>query len=193
MQRIGILGGTFNPFHIGHLAIAQKAQEQFGLDKVIFVPSHIPPHKKIINLAPAQDRYKMAAWAIKDNPLFGISDVEIKREGKSYTIDTLKYFRDILPKNTKLFFIVGEDTFPTLAGWKDIQEILKLVTFIVVNRPGYKKERSPIKHLSVTMHGINISSSYLRRRIAQGKSIKYLVPESVFRYIEEHKLYKTII
>lgn len=189
MKRIGFFGGTFNPIHMGHLAIAQMAQETFKLDKVIFIPSHQPPHKNIAPLASAKERYNLVKLAVAGNDLFEVSDVETKRVGKSYTIDTLQHFCKVYSK-AKLFFIVGGDSFATLPKWKNIDEILKLITFIVVNRPGYHASKKNIKHLTVNKPGIDISSSYLRNRIESGKSVRYLVPEVIFHYIEKHGLYK---
>ena len=189
MKRIGIFGGTFNPVHVGHLLIAQMAQEKFRLDRVVFVPSNLPPHKTIRQLATGRQRSHMTRLAIRDNPKFAISDYEIKKKGRSYTIDTLRHFHKVFPKGTKLYFIIGGDMFTDLHTWKDIDEILKIATFIVVNRPGYDTRNIGVQHLSMTMPGVDIASSYLRRWIAQGKSIKYLVPESVFRYIGKNKLY----
>ncbi len=188
MKRVGILGGTFNPLHIGHLAIAEVAQEQMDLDKVIFVPSYLPPHKRIANLAPADERLEMVRLAIKENPKFDISNYEVEKGGKSYTIETVRYFQDKFP-DAKLFFIVGGDSAADLHTWKNIDKILEIVTFIVVNRPGHDECVANIAHHSVVLPGIDISSSYVRRRLTQGKSIKYLVPDEVFRYIEQHKLY----
>ncbi len=190
MKRIGFFGGTFNPIHMGHLAIAQMAQERFKLDKVIFIPSHQPPHKNIAPLASAKDRYKMVRLATAGNEYFEVSDVETKRIGKSYTVDTLRHFREIYPAKVKFFFIIGGDSLGTLAQWKNIDEILKLATFIVVNRPGYSDIKN-IKHLTVTKPGIDISSSYLRERINSGTSVRYLVPEAIYHYIIKHGLYKT--
>ncbi len=190
MKRIGFFGGTFNPIHMGHLAIAQMAQERFKLDKVIFIPSHQPPHKNVSSLANANHRYKMVKLATAGNDLFAVSDVETQRQGKSYTIDTLRYFKKLYPANVKMYFIIGGDSLGTLSRWKYIKEILKLVTFIVVNRPGYGDVKN-IKHLTVTKPGIDISSSYLRERINSGKSVRYLVPESIYHYIIKHGLYQT--
>lgn len=192
MKRIGVLGGTFNPVHIGHLAIAQTAQEAMKLEKIIFVPSNWPPHKSAQSLALADHRYNMVRLAIKDNPFLSASDFEIKKEGKSYTIDTLWYFRRIFPRDTKIFFIIGGDMLSQLKNWKYIEDILKIATFIVVNRPGEFRKAQGIKvdYQSVSMPGIDISSSYIRGRIAQNKTIKYFVPESVIRYIKKHKLYR---
>lgn len=193
MKRIGVLGGTFNPIHIGHLAIAQMALETMRLQKVIFVPANSPPHKNDSNIAPAKDRFQMVKLAIKGNPFLKISDFEIKKEGKSYTIDTLWHFRRIFPRDTQLFFIIGGDTLPQLKNWRYIEDILKIAIFIVVNRPGqFKKDRSmKINYFSVPMPGIDISSSYVRSRIAQGKTVKYFVPESAIGYIKKHHLYQT--
>lgn len=200
MKRIGILGGTFNPVHIGHLAIAQTALEKCRLDKVIFVPSFRPPHKNITNLAPARARFQMTALAVKNNPLFEVSDFEIKRKKRSYTVETLKHFCTLYPKGTKLFFIIGGDSFPDLGSWKSIDDIGKMTTFVVVNRPGYtqrpkgprpKVKTGRIKHCSVVMPGIDISSSDLRKCIRQGKSARYFMPENVLKYIQQRKLYKT--
>ena len=135
-ERIGILGGTFDPVHIGHMAIAQKALEKCRLDKVIFVPSALPPHKKMPRLASAWDRYRMVALAAQGNPRFEVSDYEVQKGGKSYSIDTVCHFRAQYPAETKLFFIIGEDNVDTLETWKEIDRIIEIVTFIVVNRPG---------------------------------------------------------
>jgi len=189
-ERIGILGGTFDPVHIGHMAIAQKALEKCRLDKVIFVPSALPPHKKMPRLASAWDRYRMVALAAQGNPRFEVSDYEVQKGGKSYSIDTVCHFRAQYPAETKLFFIIGEDNVDTLETWKEIDRIIEIVTFIVVNRPGFRNHQKKIKFQSVMLPGMDISSSYLRRAIAQGKTIKYLVPDKVLEYIEHNQLYK---
>lgn len=190
-KRIGIFGGTFNPIHIGHLAIAQMAQEKCGLDEVIFVPSNQPPHKMAGYVAPAKDRYRMACLAVAGNRGFAVSDCEIKRGGRSFTIDTARHFRKKFSKTADLFFIIGGDSFPELSSWKEIDALSKLVTFIVVNRPGYRlpKGHHGIRYTSVVMPGIDLSSSYLRQRITQGKTVKYFVPDKVLQYIKRQKLY----
>jgi nicotinate-nucleotide adenylyltransferase len=188
MQRIGILGGTFNPIHIGHLAIAQMAQEKVKLDKVIFVPAFIPPHKTVTHLADAKDRLGMVRLAITGNPGFAVSDYEIKKGGRSFSVDTVSHFRRIYAGKAKLYFIIGGDSLASLPTWKSIDQLLKWVTFIAVNRPGYKRNHKSIRHISVESE-LNIASSDLRKRVVQGKTIKYLVPEKVIRYIEQHKIY----
>ena len=172
--------------------MAQIASEQLRLDKVIFVPSNIPPHKTVRGLASAGNRYKMVQLAVKDYPHFEVSDCEILRKGKSYTIDTVRHFQDILPKGTKLFFIIGEDALAGLDQWKDFEKLRKLVSFIVVNRPGYQgRAKLKGKFQFVNMPDIDIASSFLRKRITDGKSIKYFVSDKVYRYIKRHHLYAT--
>lgn len=190
MKRIGILGGTFNPIHIGHLAIAQMAADKMHLAKVVFVPCNIPPHKNPALGASPKDRLKMVRSAIRGNPLFDVSDYEIKKPGPSYTFETLHHFRKIYKGAVRLFFVIGGDTLPQLKKWRYIGDILKIATFIVVNRPGRFRKTSDITHHSVSMPGIDISSSYVRQCIAQRKTIKYFVPEPVARYIEQYKLYQ---
>ena len=192
MRRIGILGGTFNPIHIGHLAIAQMAADKMCLEKVIFVPCNIPPHKNPGHVASSKDRFKMVRLAIKGNPLFEISDYEIKKAGPSYTIETLRYFKKVYNQGIKLFFIIGGDTLPQLRKWRYIGDIVNIATFIVVNRPGRFRKTSDIPHYSVSMPGIEISSSYVRQCIFQKKTIKYFVPENVAQYIKKHQLYRTL-
>ena len=190
MKRIGLLGGTFNPVHIAHLTMAQTVAEKLGLDKVIFVPAHFPPHKKSTTLTSAEDRFKMVQLAIKSNPQFEISDFEIKRGGKSYTIDTVKHFKKIYPRQTKFFFILGEDSYSHLPEWKSIDQLKKLTAFAVVNRDFSKKKKNRIPCYFIDMPTLEISSSDLRKRIAQGRSVKYLIPGRVLKYIQGHKLYQ---
>jgi nicotinate-nucleotide adenylyltransferase len=190
MKRIGILGGTFNPIHIGHLMIAEMVCEQLKLDKVIFVPSNLPPHKNRTNVASATERYQMVRLGIRGNPRFEVSDYEIKKKGKSYSIEAVSYFHDQYPEGTKLFFIIGSDLLPGLCTWKHIDEILKIVSFVSVNRPGFKERKSKIKVRSVTMPILQVSSSDVRKRITAGKTGKYLIPDNVLSYIKEKRLYK---
>lgn len=189
MRRIGLLGGTFNPIHIGHLTMAQIAKERMNLDKIIFIPSHIPPHKKVKNLALAKHRYAMVRLAIQGNPGFAVSDFEYKKAGRSYSIDTIRHFWKNNPQGTKFFFIIGADAVAGLKDWKRIEQIVKLVTFVVVNRPGYIYREDRIEYQYVAMPAIDIASSFLRSRVAQGRSIQYFVPDSVYAYIKKHNLY----
>jgi nicotinate-nucleotide adenylyltransferase len=189
MKKVGILGGTFDPVHLGHLAIAQEAFEKLNLDKVIFVPSHHPPHKSAKNVVPAQDRFNMVKLAVADNPRFDVSDFELKKGGKSYSIDTAEYFRNQFPKSTKLFFIIGDDSVATLHRWKRVDELTKIVAFIAVNRLGFRDMRSTVRIKKFTMLNLGISSSYVRKCIAENKSVRYLVPDDVILYMKKNKLY----
>ncbi len=190
-RRLGILGGTFDPIHIGHLQMAQVVCEKMKLDKVIFVPSNLPPHKTAVGLTPADHRLNMVKLAVQDNPFFTVSSCEIEKGGKSYSIDTVQYLSHVF-SGGKLFFIIGADAFSTINQWKDIDQIVRIVDFIVVNRPGsvkQKKSKSSLRQTQLVMPGLDISSSFVRQRIAQGKNIHYLVPEKVVRYIVKNKLY----
>ena len=188
-MRIGILGGTFNPIHIGHLILAEEAICRLRLDKLIFVPTYIPPHKKIKKEVGAGDRYRMACLAARHNQKFEVSRIEIERKQKSYSVDTLRYFRQRYGPNAKIFFITGSDCLKDLSSWKDIKQILKLVKFIVVRRPGYPF-RKISKHVNLmSLTAVAVSSSELRRRLKQGRSVRYLVPEAVWDYIVRKKLY----
>ncbi|HNV23596.1 MAG TPA: nicotinate-nucleotide adenylyltransferase [Candidatus Omnitrophota bacterium] len=191
MKRIGILGGTFNPIHLGHLAIAQWAYEKLKLDKVIFVPSYFPPHKTTRGVVEAKHRFEMVKLAIEDNSYFEISDFEIQKKGKSYSIDTVRYFRHHFPKPTKFYFLIGEDAYKTLSTWRNIEELLGITQFVVMNRPGFQRNPSAIPVRFLTMLGIDVSSSYIRKCLASSKSVKYFLPEKVLRYIKEHQLYQS--
>jgi len=192
VERIGVLGGTFNPIHVGHLAIAQMALERMHLTKVIFVPAHIPPHKNPGIVASAQHRYQMVKLAIDGNASFEISDFEINKKGKSYTVDTMQHFYKLYGQDAKLYFIIGGDALGDLRNWRYIDDILKISEFIVVNRPGYVKKGGDVKHHSVIMPGIDISSSYVRMRLFQNRTIKYFVPDNVLGYISQHCLYQAL-
>ncbi len=191
-MRIGILGGTFNPVHLGHLMIAQMVLETFDLDKVVFIPSSLPPHKNGRDVIPADHRIAMVQLAVKDNALFAVSDYEMKRGGKSYSIDTVIYLRECYPLRTKFFFIIGNDHLTKLHTWRRIEEIVKIVSFVAVYRPGFEAVSSRIKTKSIVIPGVMASSSDIRRRIAAGKTVRYLVPDRVLGYIEKHKLYDPI-
>ncbi|OGX19320.1 MAG: nicotinate (nicotinamide) nucleotide adenylyltransferase [Omnitrophica WOR_2 bacterium RBG_13_44_8b] len=188
-MKIGILGGTFNPIHIGHLILAQEAQEKLGLDKIIFVPTYMPPHKENSDIAPANKRLAMVNLAIKGNKNFFVSDTEIKRDGRSYTIDTLREFKKIYPLD-ELFFIIGSDLLNYLDEWKDLSDIIKLVKFIVVTRPGFALDRIPSYISTVAINAVDISGFEIRRRVKENRSLRYLVPEPVRSYIAKNKLYK---
>lgn len=188
-MKIGILGGTFNPIHIGHLILADEAKEKLGLDRIIFVPAYLPPHKNNSDIAGAQDRFQMIKIALKTNNYFSVSDIEIKRAGRSYTIDTVKEFKKIFPKD-ELYFITGSDLLKYLDEWKDLDEILKLVKFVVATRPGYPLEKIPAYISTVSIRAVDVSAFEIRQASKENKTFRYLVPESVFNYIIKKKLYR---
>jgi nicotinate-nucleotide adenylyltransferase len=188
-MKIGILGGTFNPVHLGHLILADEVREKIQLDRVIFMPTYLPPHKDSSGIAAASDRYKMIKLAIKENKYFGSSDAEIKRDGRSYTIDTIKEFKRNFP-NEELYFITGSDLLKYLDEWKDLSEIIKMVKFIVATRPGYPLEKIPAYIQTVAIRAVDISAFQIRNCIRENKSFRYLVPEAVYDYIVKKKLYK---
>ena len=189
-MRIGILGGTFNPIHVGHLVLAEEAKEKLNLDKVIFVPAYIPPHKKDEELAESNDRFKMVELATRGNPSFEVSAFEIDAKTTSYSVETLKAFKKKYGEDANLFFVTGADSLGELFSWKELDQIFKLSHFIVANRPGYTIANVPTGVDVVTITSLEISSSLIRKKIKEGKSIRYLVPEPVREDIIARRLYK---
>lgn len=188
-MKTGLLGGTFNPVHLGHLILAEEIREKLSLDRIIFVPAYLPPHKDIAEVAAAAERYKMIQLAIKGNKFFSVSDVEIKRDGRSYTIDTVKEFNKKYP-NDDIYFITGSDLLKYLNEWKDLNEIIKIVRFVVATRPGYPLEQIPSYIHTVAIRAVDISAFEIRFCIKENKSFRYLVPDSVFDYINKKRLYR---
>ncbi len=192
-KRIGVYGGTFNPIHYGHLINAEFLREEHGLDKILFVPSKDPVHKKLEGSATAIDRFEMVKLAIKGNSFFEISDIEIKRDEPSYTILTLKQLTTLYPGDD-LFFIIGSDSFNELDTWMDSEELLSLGKFIVLNRPGNTKLREDILQRGTfyIYHNplIEISSSTIRAKIKNGTSARYLLPDTVLEYILQKEFYR---
>ena len=188
-MKIGILGGTFNPIHLGHLILAEEIREKLRLSKVIFVPAYLPPHKKAQGIAPAQMRWQMVRLAIKGNKSFSVSDIEIKRKGRSFTINTLSAFKKKYPKD-ELYFITGSDLLRYLPQWKDLREIIKMVKFVVATRPGYPLERIPAYITTVPIRAVDISGVEIRRALEKKQSIRYLVPDAVSKYLTEHIVYR---
>lgn len=188
-MKIGILGGTFNPVHIGHLILAEEVREKLCLDKVIFVPAYLPPHKVNSDIASAADRYNMLRLATRSNRMFAVSAIELKRSGKSYTIDTVKEFKKTYPHD-ELYFITGSDLLKYLEDWKDLSEIIKIVKFVVATRPGYALEKIPAYIQTVAIRAVDVSAFEIRNCIKNGLSFRYLVPEAVLSYIKKKGLYK---
>lgn len=201
LLRIGISGGTFDPVHMGHLVIAEEVRQVMSLDKVLFIPSGNPPHKNALQVTRAEHRFEMVRRAIATNPFFEASGIEIDRPGNTYTIDTLKQLRGIYGDMVRLFFITGADVVTELTTWKNFENVFKLCEFIAVMRPGYRSLDfdNHIRQLSA-MYGavihaiaaplIGISSTEVRRRVLEGRSVKYLVPDGVEEYIYGHGLYR---
>ena len=208
---IGIFGGSFNPIHIGHLIVAEEVFQLRGLSKVIFMPAGISPHKESSDLTDSFHRYQMVKSAISDNEHFEVSDIEIKRSGKSYTIDTIRILRERYGEEHKLYLIMGTDMINEISTWKDIDTLSMKCRFIMVNRAsiptnGISKSPFPecgirgikvfsdekiaeIERLKVTIPPIGISSTEIRDRLRSGRSIRYLVPHCVEDYIKTHNLY----
>lgn len=200
-KRIGISGGTFDPIHYGHLIIAEDVREKFKLDKVIFIPTGAPPHKDNTKVSDPEHRYNMVCAAISTNPHFEASRIEMERPGYTYTIDTLIELRQLLGANSRLFFITGADVIPELLTWKKYEQVFELCEFIAVLRPGYTREEfiNEVKYLKKTYRAvihiveaplIGISSTTIRERVKEHRTIKYLVPEEVEKYIYDTGLYQ---
>jgi nicotinate-nucleotide adenylyltransferase len=187
VAKIGILGGTFNPPHIGHLIIAEEVLEKQNLDEVWFMPNSQPPHKT--TETSAHDRVEMVKLAISNHSSFRVCTVELDLEGPSYTAETMKKLCAMYPQH-EFYFIIGADSVESLSSWYEIDDLLKLVTFIAVKRPGFVME-SPYDNeiLQVETPMIDVSSTDLRKRIKNNKNYTYLTVEAVRNYIKEHGLY----
>jgi nicotinate-nucleotide adenylyltransferase len=216
MKKIGLFGGTFNPIHLGHLRSAEEICESCDLGRVIFIPSSSPPHKNKEELLPAPLRVEMVRLAIADNRRFSLSEVELQRPGKSYSVETIGYFRQQFGADAKLYFILGLDAFLEINTWKEYSALFSLCHFIVMTRPGFEKNFSP-EYLPVelaasfcydTQKGgyahcsgffvfpkeitaLDISSTKIRENVQRGHSVKYLLPPSVEAFIYKNKLYQT--
>lgn len=191
--RLGIMGGVFDPIHIGHLFTAEEARMRLKLDKVIFVPCLQPSHKRNDLVTDIKHRLKMTYLAIEDNPFFEVSEIEVNRSGPSYTIDTIKEFRKIFGWQTDIFFITGADAFLEIDSWYKKDELLKLCRFVAATRPGYdlNKLHNNFKDTLQIMEipALAISSTDVRYRVKSNLSIKYIVLDVVRIYIYENKLY----
>lgn len=198
-MKIGVLGGTFDPIHIGHLIIAEEARTRLGLEEVLFVPAGQPWLKQGSQITPSVHRVEMVRRAIADNPGFRLCLTEVERRGPSYTVDTMAELREQLGGEVSLYFILGHDALAELPVWKEPEKLVKLCRLVVAPRLGPQD----LRHLKESMPGLldevvkpdlpvmEISSSGIRERVSQGISIRYLVPESVERYIKEQGLYLT--
>lgn len=189
-KRIGLLGGTFNPVHLGHVVLAEEARERLRLDEVWFIPVAQPPLKREPGLAPARARMRMVQLAIAGHPAFRAKDVELRRGGKSYTIDTLRVLRAQYQRRLRFVFIVGADACGQLRQWREVAQLMQLCAFVVATRPGYRPRGLPRRVRTMEIPSLEISSTQIRRRLAQGRSIRYLVPDAVRRYLQRHRLYR---
>lgn len=188
-QKVGLLGGTFDPPHYGHLLIANEVLHHLSLDCIEFMPNKIPPHKENNSGTTAQQRLDMIQLAIKDHPHFFIETIELEREGKSYTIDTMGELLKKYP-NKEYYFIIGADMVEYLPHWHRIDELVEIVQFVGVKRPHYEV-KSPYPILEVDVPELEISSSMIRNRIRKKQPIKYLLPDECIQYIKEHRLYES--
>lgn len=211
---MGIFGGSFNPIHIGHLRAAEEVREAQHLDRVLFVPAAIPPHKSHRQLASPEQRLEMVRLAISGNRAFTVSDIELRRRGRSYSVDTLRELRAQFP-HWQLYFIVGLDAFAEIDTWKEFERLFELSHFVVVSRPGipirplrqllpvvtrkafwYAPDGLTLVHRSghsvvfQRITGFDVSATAIRQALFQGRSVRYLVPQPVERYILRHGLYQ---
>lgn len=193
MKKVGIMGGAFDPIHLGHLLAAERAREQFDLEEVWFMPSHTPPHKHKSGVS-GEQRLQMVKEAIRSNPAFKPLDIELHRGGISYTIDTVRELRRQYP-DLELYFIIGADMVNYLPNWEGIEELVQMLHFIGLQRPGSFLELDTLPlyiqeavHLA-EMPLVDISSSQIRGRIAAGKTIRYMVPDAVYDYMTRSGLY----
>ncbi len=199
--RFGIMGGSFDPIHYGHLMLAEQIRTQFHLDKVYFIPVGNAPHKKTGQMTDKLDRYEMTVLATKTNPGFSVSRIEIDSETVSYTINTIKKLREQIGEEDKLYFITGADAIIELETWRSFEELLGLCKFIAATRPGIDRSSLEMKiedlkqrydaDISITtVPALAISSTDIRERVRGDESIRYLLPESVEHYIHDNGLYK---
>lgn len=189
MKRIGLLGGTFDPPHYGHLMIANEACWQCNLDEVWFIPTKEPPHKQLQNITDVKHRLTMLEIAISDNDSFRVCPIELDQEGPSYTINTVKRLKAKFEQHT-FFFIIGADMVQDLPNWKEIDELLTSITFIGVNRQGFERDLTDERSIHyINVPDIAISSTILRQRVKENKSIRYFLPDCVRTYIEENEVY----
>jgi len=191
VPRIGVMGGTFDPIHHGHLVAASEVATSFDLDEVIFVPTGQPWHKT--EVSPADARYEMTVIATASNPRFTVSRVDIDRDGPTYTVDTLRDLKQQRP-DAELFFITGADAVAQILGWRDHDDLWSLANFVAVSRPGHVLEthdlpNDQIRQLEIP--ALAISSTDCRQRVERGQPVWYLVPDGVVQYIAKHHLYRS--
>jgi nicotinate-nucleotide adenylyltransferase len=196
-RRIGVMGGTFDPVHHGHLVAASEVQAWFDLDQVVFVPTGQPYQKVHRAVSAAEHRYLMTVIATASNPRFTVSRVDIDRDGPTYTVDTLTDLAAVYP-GAELFFITGADALPEILGWRSPEEMFELAEFVGCTRPGYLVDDNSLQGMPqdrvtlVEIPALAISSSDCRTRTARGEPVWYLVPDGVVQYISKHQLYRDV-
>src|SRR5690606_41985215 len=201
VRRLGVMGGTFDPIHYGHLVTAEAAAEEFGLEQVIFVPAGQPPHKPPGAVTEARPRYLMTVLATVANPRFTVSRVDINRPGPSYTVDTLRELHARFGPGVELYFITGADAMLQILQWKDPESLFALCHFIAATRPGFRlsrletvlgsmAERHRERIHPLQLPALAISSTDIRQRVRQGRSVRYLLPDAVLHYIQKSGLYR---
>ena len=183
-QKIGLFGGSFDPIHHGHLILARDAMESLGLDRVIFIPANVSPHKLAHAPSPTHLRCEMVAAAIAGEPRFSMDACEAEREGPSYAVDTVRLMHRRFPQ-AEFFCFIGEDNVPALHTWREIDELKKLASFVVLARGNLE----PAEGFPIISRNIDISSTDIRNRIAQGLSVRYLLPDAVCAILTRHQLY----
>lgn len=191
MKRIGILGGTFDPPHIGHLIMAEEARIQMEFDEIWWLPNKIPPHKNKESDSTETDRLRMVEMMIQLHDSFSLCDIELKRDGPSYTADTVAEIQRNYPNDT-FYFIIGEDSLYNLHKWHRIEELQQMISFIVMPRPGYNPNLSTeiVSSTMLDSHTLDVSSTNIRKSIEDKKLNRFLVTKEVYEYIEERKLYE---
>ena len=192
-RRVGVMGGTFDPVHHGHLSAANEVATLFGLDEVLFVPTGQPWQKAHREVSPAEDRYLMTVVATASNPRFRVSRIDVDRPGPTYTVDTLRELAATYGPDTELFFITGADALTQILGWRAAAALFAMAHFVGVSRPGYDADLSRFPDGAVTLvqvPALAISSSDCRARVGRGHPVWYLVPDGVVQYIEKRRLYR---
>ena len=198
-MRIGVLGGTFDPIHLAHLVAAEEVRVRMALERVLFVPAGLPPHKLHVNVTPTEHRLKMVELAIADNPHFTLSRVDIDRFGPSYTVDTIELLHSEYGPDAELYFIMGSDSLSELLTWHKPERLIRLCRIVALTRPGHRVDLKELNRLLpgaiarvqlLDMPLLEISGTDLQRRVRAGLSIKYLVPPAVETYIHRHGLYQ---
>jgi nicotinate-nucleotide adenylyltransferase len=199
LRRIGVIGGTFDPIHYGHLAAAEEARVKVELEKVMFVVAGLPPHKMDEEVTPVEHRLAMVELGIASNPFFEISRVDVDRPGPSYTVDTISILREQSGGEAEFFFVMGLDSLVELPSWHEPHRLIQLCRLIAVKRPGFQVDlarlEASVPGISarleiIDMPEVDISSTDLQRRVREGLPIKYQVPDKVEKYIEEHRVYR---